>query len=69
VSTLGEMIHLHQFQFNHILIFFSNHCYSLCISAQLFTCIFVVSQYQKDHTDNSAAGQALTISIKNLLLS
>jgi len=39
VSTLYEMIQLHQFQFNYILTL--SHCYALCTSTQLLTYIFV----------------------------
>jgi len=49
VSTLGGMIQLHQFKFNHILTFFK----SLLLIVHIDSIIYVhfYSQDQKYHTD------------------
>jgi len=62
VSTLGKMIQLHQFYFNHILTFFKSLLLSVHNDSVAY--VHLCSQYQKYHTHNSAAGQALTTSIK-----
>jgi len=66
VSTLDEIIQLHQFQFNHIFIF-SNHCYSWYTSIQLFMCIFVL-KIRKNHTDTVQLVKLWQL-LKNVFLS
>jgi len=51
VFTLGEMIQLHQFQFNYILTFFKSLLLIVYIDSVAYVQLILCIQDHKDHTD------------------